>query len=51
MEHALEILKREKRLLEKKIPMISFLPTTVKDYDERLNSLDEAIATLEKVNT
>lgn len=51
MNHALEILKQEKRLLEKKIPMISFLPTTAKDYDDRLNSINNAIAALEGMNT
>ncbi|MFA1509904.1 hypothetical protein ACDN41_11810 [Priestia aryabhattai] len=51
MNHALEILKQEKRLLESKLPMISFLPKKSEEYDDRLNSINNAIATLEGMNT
>ena len=51
MNHALEVLKREKRVLESKLPMISFLPKKSEECDADLNDVNQAIAVLEGKNT
>ncbi len=51
MNRALEVLKQEKRLLESKLPRISFLPKKSEEYEKDLNDINQAIATLEGMNT